>query len=88
MRCVVKSSLFPYWSKPMKLFRVTDIQWDFDASEEDLAESGAPVELPSETFVHAPDSDAVADVLSDRYGWCVKGLVVTETEQSLVLFAA
>lgn len=72
----------------MKLFRVTDIQWDFDASEEERVEDGEPVELPNEGFVHAAEADDVADVLSDRFGWCVNSLVVTETEQSLVLFAA
>lgn len=51
-----------------KLKTVTDIVWDTD---------GEDVDLPEATRVPAIiEDDAVADYLSDVYGWCIRSLSI------------
>ena len=48
--------------------RFFDIQWDTDGEE---------VDLPTETIMEVPEDCDLdtegADVLSDKFGWCVLG---------------
>jgi hypothetical protein len=49
----------------MKVTRVYDITWETDGEEIDLP---TEVELPRD---FGDDDDAIADFLSDEYGWLV-----------------
>lgn len=71
----------------MKLFHAQNIRWDC-SNDDDPDQSAETLGLPNEVFVSAEDEDAVADALSDRYGWCVDSLDVCESESPLVLVAA
>jgi hypothetical protein len=71
---VVESVMLPTfiateWAKePTQKVRFSNIVWDTD---------GRFVELPSEVTLDVPKDKDVdlegADVLSDKFGWCVKG---------------
>lgn len=53
--------------------RITDIEWDTDGQEVDL-----PKEVvldAAEEGIEDPEAE-VADWLSDRYGWLVKGFSI------------
>jgi hypothetical protein len=56
------------WTYSAQKVRFSNIVWDTD---------GKFVELPSEVTLEVPKDKDVdlegADVLSDKYGWCVKG---------------
>lgn len=73
----------------MKLYHATDIVWDVDDvnpdGRDELAET---LGLPSSTFVYAEDEDAIADQLSDRYGWCILSLNMEEWHLPCVLTEA
>jgi hypothetical protein len=59
--------------------KITNIDWDTD---------GEDVTLPSELVIDPVaegienPSEQVADFLSDRYGWCVKGFVCEQEPDS------
>ena len=50
-------------------YNATNIEWDTD---------GAEVDLPTEDVVEADSADEVADVLSDKYGFCIESLEIEE----------
>ena len=54
------------------LVTVTNIDWDMDGEEYPVDDLPATVELEVE------DEDEIADRLSDRYGFCVRGFAVDE----------
>jgi hypothetical protein len=55
----------------MKVVRLYDIQWDTDG--EDPTELGLPTEHIAVVDDDWTPVDDAADLLSDRYGFCVKG---------------
>lgn len=71
----------------MQLFKAHNIRWDC-ADEDDESQNAQTLHLPTEAYVFAEDEDAVADALSDRYGWCVEGLDISEPADNLVLVVA
>lgn len=54
--------------KVNKLKTITKIEWDTDGEEVTLPDS---VQVPA-----VLDDEAVADYLSDIYGWCVTSLCI------------
>ena len=50
-------------------FRATNIEWDTD---------GEDVDLPSVDIVEADSAEEVADVLSDKHGFCIRSLGIEE----------
>lgn len=65
----------------MKLFHVTNIQWDTDSDDNDWTVTG----LPESLHVYADDEDSVADTMSDALGWCVLSLEIEEVTDTLVM---
>lgn len=77
-------------------FTVTDIEWDTDDLDIDDEIDGDPVRaaecnLPSGVNLTIPKhivdraesvSDAIADALSETYGFCVKGFSVSKEERT------
>ena len=60
---------------PDKTFKITEINWDTD---------GESVDLPTEVIYKSDlpscsefDNECVVDWLSDEYGWCVNGCMIT-----------
>jgi hypothetical protein len=60
----------------MRLFIASDIKWDLD--------DATPTGLPTRAYVHTEDADAVADALSDEFGFCIVTLMVEEVTDTLV----
>lgn len=60
----------------MKL-KVTDIEWETDGEKDDLP-SEVTIDAEAENIDLDDVSAGVADWLSDRYGWLVKGFSVEE----------
>lgn len=62
----------------MKMYHIKGIKWDTE---------GLEVDLPKECLLDAYDGFDVAndgaDVLSDRYVWCVETFVFTEVPEDL-----
>jgi len=54
---------------------VKDIDWDTDGDDVDLPET---VKIPASEIDEESDEDAVADWLSDRYGYCVESYEIDE----------
>lgn len=50
----------------MKNYYIYDIKWDTDGVEQ------SEYELPSNMLLECEDADAIADTLSDKYGFCVE----------------
>lgn len=74
----------------MNLYSVTNIIWDCDddaKSDEQRQELAEALQLPSSAYVHAEDEDEIADVLSDRYGYCIRSLDTDEVTNSMVVHA-
>ena len=70
----------------MQLFKASDIDWDCDDdvdSAEKRRECADALNLPSTVYVHAEDADAVTEVLSDEFGFCIKALNVEEVTDAL-----
>ena len=65
----------------MKLFHVTNIQWDTDSDDNDWTVTG----LPESLHVYADDEDSVADTMSDALGWCVLSLEIEEITEAIVM---
>jgi hypothetical protein len=59
----------------MKIVRLFNIQWDTDGEPAD--ELGLPSELIAVVDDDWTPEDEAADLLSDRYGYCVKGCSFT-----------
>lgn len=68
----------------MQLFQVTNIVWDVD-DEGDNEEAAEAIGLPDSALVYAEDRDSIADVLSDRFGWCIVSLGAEEVNNPLVI---
>jgi hypothetical protein len=60
----------------MSKFKVTDIAWDTDGAD-------LPHDVPLNTEIEAEDEDAVADALSDKYGWCIASLNIEEIVETV-----
>lgn len=71
----------------MQLFKADNIRWDC-TDDDEPGQNAQALNLPSETYVFAEDEDAVTDVLSDRYGWCIESLHFAEVDHAMVLVAA
>ena len=54
------------------MLKVTNIKWDTDGQEVDL-----PTEITITRDVIESD-DAIADYLSDEYGWCVENFIIED----------
>lgn len=68
----------------MALFRVTDIQWDTDGTDFDV------VGLPESVHINIPDDEdegAIADALSDEFGFCIKSLSVERVGNGIVILS-
>lgn len=62
----------------MSIYKVHDIDWDFyDEEPNDPADPNV-IDAPDEMYVECDDEDDIADTLSDRYGYCVKGYLCEE----------
>lgn len=64
-----------------RTFKVTDIHWDVDY-EEDLkllpGQLVVPVEVEEEELSDEDCEYAISEYLSDKYGYCHDGFVMTE----------
>lgn len=69
----------------MKLFHVTNIQWDIDGAYEADDFDVDPLNLPESLHVYADDEDSVADTMSDALGWCVLSLEIEEITEAIVM---
>ena len=67
----------------MKKFIVTHIDWDLTTDERENRLTPKDVVLQDwddEVEVWCDDSERIADVLTDEYGWCVSGFDYKEVE--------
>lgn len=71
----------------MNLYHVSDIDWDIDdyVSKEARAEAAEALNLPPEVWVYTDDPDNIADLLSDRFGWCINSSLYTEAAEGTIL---
>lgn len=53
--------------------KVYNINWDIDDIPEEELNLPTEIELPNDT-----DIDMVADILSDKYGFCINSLMIEE----------
>lgn len=61
-------------------FRITNIDWDTDGEEVDLPKE-LVIEMCQEYVLAYEDFDeAVSELLSDNYGWCVNGFCFEELD--------